>query len=50
MQRPANLAGRKTFTDAELAAREKARMSSEPLCNQNDERCAKATVADLATS
>ena len=47
MQRPANLAGRKTFTDAELAARAKARTSNEPLCNQNDERCSKATVAEL---
>ena len=47
MQRPANLAGKRTFTDAELAARAKARASNEPLCNQNDERCAKATVADL---
>jgi hypothetical protein len=47
MQRPANLAGKRTFTDAELAARAKARASNEPLCNQNDERCANATVADL---
>ena len=47
MQRPANLAGKKTFTDEELAARAKARASNEPLCNQNDERCANATVADL---
>jgi hypothetical protein len=47
MQRPANLAGKKTFTDAELAARAKARASNDPLCNQNDERCAIATVAEL---
>ena len=47
MQRPANLAGKKTFTEAELAARAKARVTNEPLCNQNDERCAKATAADL---
>lgn len=47
MQRPAQLAGKKTFSDAEMAARDKARASNEPLCNQNDERCAKATVADL---
>src|SRR5262245_53216667 len=36
MQRPANLAGKKIFTDAELAARAKARASNDPLCNQND--------------
>jgi hypothetical protein len=47
MQRPANLAGKTTFTDAEMAARERARGTNEPLCNQNDERCAKATVAQL---
>ena len=47
MQRPANLAGKRMFTEVELAARAKARASNEPLCNQNDERCAKATVADL---
>ena len=47
MQRPANLAGKKTFTEADLVARAQARASNEPLCNQNDERCAKATVADL---
>src|SRR5688500_18471265 len=47
MQRPANLGGKKTFTDAELAARARTRGDNDPLCNQNDERCAKATVADL---
>jgi hypothetical protein len=47
MQRPTNLAGKRTFTDAELAARAKARASNEPLCNQNDDRCAAATIADL---
>jgi hypothetical protein len=47
MQRPANLAGKRTFTDAELVAREKARTSNDPLCNQNDDRCASATVAAL---
>jgi hypothetical protein len=47
MERPANLAGKKTFTDAELAARARTRGDNDPLCNQNDDRCAKATVADL---
>ncbi len=47
MQRPRELAGKKTFTAEELAALAKARASMEPLCNQNDDRCAKATVADL---
>lgn len=47
MQRSANLAGKKTYTDAELAERARARGDNEPLCNQNDERCAKATVAEL---
>jgi hypothetical protein len=47
MQRPANLAGKRSFTEAELAARAKARVTNDPLCNQNDERCAKATVAEL---
>ncbi len=47
MQRPANLAGKRTFTDAEIEARAKARGDNEPLCNQNDERCKKATVAEL---
>ena len=45
MERPANLAGRKTLTDAELAERDPS--TDEPLCNQDDERCAKATVAQL---
>lgn len=45
MERPANLAGRKTLTDAELAERDPS--TNEPLCNQDDERCAKATVAQL---
>jgi hypothetical protein len=47
MQRPANLAGKKTFTDAELAARARTSGDNDPLCNKNDERCAKATVAQL---
>lgn len=47
MERPANLAGKRTFTEAELAARARARGDNDPLCNQNDERCARATVADL---
>ena len=47
MRRPANLAGKRTFTEAELAARAKARRLNEPLCNQNDDRCAKATVDEL---
>src|SRR5688572_32212688 len=47
MQRPANLKGKRTFTDEELAARSRARSDNEPLCNQRDERCAKATVAEL---
>src|SRR5678815_2446709 len=47
MQRPANLAGKKTFTDEELIAREKAAGDNEPLCNKNDDKCAKATVAQL---
>jgi hypothetical protein len=45
LERPANLAGRKTFTDAEYAQRIGG--TNEPLCNQDDERCAKATVAQL---
>ena len=47
MERPKNLAGKKTFTDAELEARARTRGDNEPLCNQNDERCAKATVDQL---
>ena len=47
MQRPANLAGKRTFTDEELAARERAQGDNEPLCNKNDDKCAKATVAQL---
>jgi hypothetical protein len=47
MQRPANLKGKRIFTDEELAARARARGDNEPLCNQRDERCAKATVAEL---
>src|SRR5687768_10457502 len=33
MQRPANLKGRKTYTDEELKARAAARGDNEPLCN-----------------
>ena len=47
MERPANLAGKKTYTDAELAERDPALSTNEPLCNQDDERCANATVAQL---
>ena len=47
MERPANVAGRTTYTDAEMAERDPANSTNEPLCNQNDERCANATVAQL---
>ena len=45
MERPRNLGDKKTYTDAEIRARNS--RNNEPLCNQNDERCAKATVAEL---
>ena len=49
MQRPANLAGKKIFTDEELArfAASRAGNGTDAVCLQNDERCAKATVAEL---
>jgi len=47
MERPANMADKKTYTDAELAERDPANSTNEPLCNQDDERCAKATVDQL---
>ena len=49
MERPANLAGKKAYTDEEMVKIEQARANStnEPLCNQDDERCAQATVAQL---
>ena len=47
MERAANLAGRRTFTEAELVERDPANSTNEPLCNQDDERCANATVAQL---
>jgi hypothetical protein len=45
MERPKNIADKKTYTDDEIRARNS--RNNEPLCNQNDERCAKATVAEL---
>ena len=49
MQRPANLAGKKTFTDEELArfAASRAGNGTDAVCLQNDERCARATVAEM---
>ena len=47
MERPANLGTKRTYTDEELAARIAARGDNEPLCNKNDEKCAKASVAAL---
>jgi hypothetical protein len=49
MQRPANLAGKKTFTDEEYArfAASRAGNGTDAVCLQNDERCAKATVAEI---
>ena len=55
MQRPANLAGKKTFTDAELAdylavrtlAGGQRRPDGERVCLENDVSCAAATVDDL---
>jgi len=45
MERPKNITDKKTYTDDEIRARNS--RNNEPLCNQNDERCAKATVAEL---
>ena len=47
MERAANLGLKKTYTDQELAARIAARGDNEPLCNKNDEKCAKASVEAL---
>lgn len=47
MERPANLGNKRTYTDAELKARNEARGDNEPLCNQNDDKCANASVAAL---
>lgn len=47
MERPRNAGDKKTYTEAELAARAAARGDNEPLCNQNDQRCADATVEAL---
>jgi hypothetical protein len=48
MERPANLAGKKTLTDAELAAFASTRGAGiESLCAANDERCRNASVAQL---
>ena len=48
LERPANLAGKKTLTDAELAAFAKNRgAGNESLCASKDERCRNASVSQL---
>lgn len=49
MQRPANLAGKKIFTDAELAAFASSRAGNgtDAVCTTLDEKCAQATVAQV---
>ena len=47
MERPASLAGKKTLTDAELAAFAGTRGVLDSLCAADDERCRKASVAQV---
>ncbi len=47
MERPARLGPKKTYTDEELANIIAGRGDNEPLCNRQDEACAKASVAQL---
>jgi hypothetical protein len=47
MERPARLGTKKTYTDEELTKIVAGRGDNEPLCNRQDEACAKASVAQL---